>query len=351
MPTPSSVAVIGAGIAGLSCASALEARGVKAVVFDKGRGVGGRTSTRRGPAAAGPAAAGLVGPAAAGLVGPDPARGWDHGAVCFLAEEPSFIAQAEAWAARGLIAPWPVLETPPTGAAGSWVGTPSMSAIAQHLAAGLEVRVGHPIERLERSARGWRLHGGSVEPNERFNAVVLTAPPPQARALLEDVAPQLAELLLSTWLQPCWTLLAVSELQSEPTPIRRVGPGHLPDGISSLVCEDTKPGRLPHPDGTRWLMQSSADWARAHLELRAEEVVALLREKLAEAIEAPIKHASAHRWRYARVHRALGRDCVADTDLGLVLAGDFCRGDGIENAWLSGRAAAEALRTVDSTVA
>lgn len=338
MPFPNTVAVIGAGIAGLSCASALVARGVKVVVFDKGRGVGGRTSTRRGPAAP-------------GQVGPDPARGWDHGATCFLSEDPCFIAQAEAWAALGLIAPWPIQESPPTGESGSWVGTPSMSVIAQHLALGLEVRVGHPIERLERTAGSWRLHSPNLEASERFDAVVLTAPPPQSHALLEGVAPQLAELLLCTWLQPCWTLLAVSELQSEPTPIRRVGPGHLPDGISSLVCEDTKPGRLPHPDGTRWLMQCTAGWARAHLELRTEEVVALLREKLAEAIDAPIKHASAHRWRYARVHRALGRDCVADTDQGLVLAGDFCRGDGVENAWLSGRAAAEALRTVDSTVA
>ena len=338
MPPPSTVAVIGAGIAGLSCASALHARGVKTVVFDKGRGVGGRTSTRRGPAAPGQTES-------------DPARGWDHGAICFLAEDPRFISQVEAWAAQSLVAPWPISDLPPSGETGSWVGTPSMSAIAQHLASGLEIRAGQRIERLERSGQAWQLHTTKQAASELFDAVVLTAPPPQSHLLLANLAPELADLLLTTWFQPCWTLLAVSEKQLHPAAIRRVGPGHLPDGISSLVCEDTKPGRLPHPDGMRWLMQSSAGWAQAHLELPAEEVVALLREKLAEAIEVPIKHASAHRWRYARVHRALGRDCVADTDQGLVLAGDFCRGDGVENAWLSGRAAAEALRTVDSTVA
>ncbi len=333
MPTSSPVAVIGAGIAGLSCASALQAVGATTVVFDKGRGVGGRTSTRRGPARADGA-------------GPDPARGWDHGAVCFLAEDPRFIAQVEAWAAQGLVAPWPIADLPASGEAGSWVGQPSMSALTQHLAAELDVRVNHRIQRLEATAAGWRLHSShGVEPT-LFKAVVLTAPAPQTRQLLEPVAPELAELLLTTWSQPCWTLLAVSAACVQPTPLRRIGPGHLPDGIASLVCEDTKPGRLPHPDGTRWLMQSSAGWAQQHLEAPAHEVAALLREKLAEAIDAPIKQAKAHLWRYARIHRALRRDCVADTSSGLVLAGDFCRGDGVENAWLSGRAAAEALRAV-----
>jgi predicted NAD/FAD-dependent oxidoreductase len=333
MPTPSTVAVIGAGISGLSCASALQAQGVKTVVFDKGRGVGGRTSTRRGPAEA-------------GRTEPDPARGWDHGAVCFLAEDPRFIAQVEAWAARGLVAPWPLFEPPPTGEAGSWVGTPGMSSLAQHLAADLEVRVGNRIERLEAHAKGWILHSSEHPPSTPFDAIVLTAPAPQAHRLLEPVAPPLAELLLAVWSQPSWALLAVSEPLENPTPLRRIGPGHLPDGIASLTCEDTKPGRLRHPDGMRWLLQSSAGWAQQHLERPAEEVVALLREKLAEAIGVPVRQANAHLWRYARVHRALGRDCVVDTASGLVLAGDFCRGDGVENAWLSGRAAAEALRTV-----
>ena len=43
-----SVAIIGAGIAGLSCASALQQAGIRVRVFEKSRGVGGRMSTRRG---------------------------------------------------------------------------------------------------------------------------------------------------------------------------------------------------------------------------------------------------------------------------------------------------------------
>ncbi|HCZ16243.1 MAG TPA: NAD/FAD-dependent oxidoreductase, partial [Candidatus Accumulibacter sp.] len=38
----------GAGIAGLSCATALQQAGLEVSLFDKSRGAGGRMSTRRG---------------------------------------------------------------------------------------------------------------------------------------------------------------------------------------------------------------------------------------------------------------------------------------------------------------
>jgi predicted NAD/FAD-dependent oxidoreductase len=44
------LAVIGSGIAGLSCATMLQQAGLEVSLFDKGRGRGGRMSTRRGGA-------------------------------------------------------------------------------------------------------------------------------------------------------------------------------------------------------------------------------------------------------------------------------------------------------------
>ena len=41
------IAVVGAGIAGLACATTLQQAGVQVSVFDKSRGAGGRMSTRR----------------------------------------------------------------------------------------------------------------------------------------------------------------------------------------------------------------------------------------------------------------------------------------------------------------
>ena len=48
------VAIIGAGLAGLSCAQALVQAGYQVHVFDKSRGPSGRMSTRRAEDHAGP---------------------------------------------------------------------------------------------------------------------------------------------------------------------------------------------------------------------------------------------------------------------------------------------------------
>ena len=102
MIPPLHYAVIGAGIAGLSCARALAASGVHVTVFDKSRGPGGRMSTRRG-------------------------EGWacDHGAQYFTARDPLFQAELARWQAAGVAARWTGLSK---ASAKTWRGTPSCSA-------------------------------------------------------------------------------------------------------------------------------------------------------------------------------------------------------------------------------
>ena len=64
-------AIIGAGMAGLSCARALIAAGQNVDLFDKGRGPGGRMSTRR-------------------METPIGEIRWDHGAQFFTARDDRF---------------------------------------------------------------------------------------------------------------------------------------------------------------------------------------------------------------------------------------------------------------------
>ena len=56
-----------------------------------------------------------------------------------------------------------------------------------------------------------------------------------------------------------------------------------------------------------------------------------------------VTHAAAHRWRYARVTRALSQPFVRSADGTLYLGGDWCIGPRIEAAWDSGTAIAEAI--------
>ncbi len=78
-----SVVIVGAGIAGLVAATACEAAGFDVVVIDKGRGVGGRTATRRIGAAT-----------------------FDHGAQFFTARSDEMRQMVEAWRAAGVVAEW-----------------------------------------------------------------------------------------------------------------------------------------------------------------------------------------------------------------------------------------------------
>ena len=75
------IAIIGAGLAGLTSAQRLAAAGLEVHLFDKSRGAGGRMCTRRA----------------------EEVR-FDHGAQYFTATEPSFQAEVSRWVSAGVVA-------------------------------------------------------------------------------------------------------------------------------------------------------------------------------------------------------------------------------------------------------
>ena len=151
------IAIIGAGLAGLSAAQALVATGHTVALFDKARGPGGRMSTRRTEAAQGMAF-------------------FDHGAQYFTARDPGFAAQVARWEAAGSAARWPA------AGEGAWVGTPGMNAIIKHLAADHPVRWNCRIDSIARDGAHWQLaHSDGVE---TADAVIVAVPAEQVAALV-----------------------------------------------------------------------------------------------------------------------------------------------------------------------
>lgn len=320
-PAPLHVAVAGAGMAGLSCATALLRAGHRVSLFDKSRAPSGRMSTRRG-------------------------EGWlcDHGAQYFTARDPAFRAQVARWESAGVAAPWQprlaVLGGSPSqqGSGGGmverFVGVPRMTSPAASLAKDLSVRCGTTVSALLPGPWGWRLSCLEQRaPLGDFDGVVLALPAPQAAPLLQAVAPAMA-MLASQAMQACWAVMLRFDTPLDlPFDAAFVNDGPL----RWLARDSSKPGRGSEET---WLLHASAPWSEAHLELDGEVVAELLIEAFMHLGGARPRASSAHRWRYAIASPALDLGCAWQAGAGLGLCGDWLHGGAVEGAWLSGLALA-----------
>lgn len=315
-----SVAIVGAGIAGLACARTLAAHGVATRLFDKGRTPGGRLATRR------------VDLDGHGI-------GFDHGAQYLTARGALFRATLDAVDAR----PW--IE------GHRRVGVPRMSAIPRALAEGLDITLGREVVEIAGGPHAWLLRhatprrpggppGADVTEDGPFEAVVVAVPAPQAAPLLEGPAAELRAALEPVRMAPCWTLMAAFR-----TPLDL--PDHIrPEGgpIAWAARDSSKPGRDPAVEC--WVVQAGAAWTRDHLEMAEPEARAALLAAFARLAEQALPdpaYAAAHRWRYALVERPLGTPFLWDGARSIGAAGDWCLGPRAEAAAESGTALATAM--------
>lgn len=315
------VAIVGAGPAGAICAQRLVAAGHEVTLFDKGRGPGGRASSRR----------------------TDVGR-FDHGAQYLTCREPELMPWLERWRAAGVLEPWRARfavidrkglrsEDPSRP---RWVGAPRMSAWIRALQRGLEVRFGHRVTRVTRAADGWRLEGEQMPPAAGFDAALVSAPAPQAAALLGEHP--FAARLAAVRVTPCWAALLARDTTRTPTFDAASFEGDGP--LAWAALETSKPGRQPGPQ--RWVLHATPAWSRAQLEAPREQVAELLAAALEPHLSAaPRQLMLAHLWRYALVEQPLGEPCLWDAEQRLGVLGDGCLGGRLEAALCSGLAMAE----------
>jgi len=299
------VAVVGAGVAGLSCAQSLSQAGRDVRVVEKSRGVGGRVATRRLDE-----------------------MSFDHGAPWLEASgTAAFCDWVAACRTAGLLTSWV-----PAGSA-SLVAAPGMNAFAKPLAEQLAISLRSHVEHLDRETGHWRLRIAE-QGTLSAKTVVLAVPAPQARQLLSRTGWEAG--LSDVRMAPCWTVMAAF---GEPLPVSalQIGP-HGPLGLA--INNSAKPNR---PPGEQWVLHATPKWSEDHIEMDREMVGERLLESFSSAICCPLpapQQIMIHRWRYARTTRALGRPCAWSPERQIGLAGDWCLGNQIGDAWESGQALA-----------
>lgn len=320
------IAVIGAGIAGLAAARTLADAGFGIQVYEKSRGSGGRAATRR----------------------LDRFQ-FDHGAQYFTARSQQFRIQVARLLDVGSVAAW----TPrifrltsdgtrePTADAERFVGVPGMSSLGRALAGDLSVTRGSRISTLRRSGRGgWTPVSADGDLLEPVEAVIISCPAPQAAEVLHSASSVLAAECRSAQMLPCWAAMAAFE---SPLGLD-LDAAFVTDGTLAWVSrEASKPGRMSRPEC--WTLHGSPKWSAMHLEDEADNAAGALLSRFFEfAGLVPREPVTllGHRWRFARGELA-ARGNLVDPGARLAVAGDWTRGNRLEDAWLSGIEAANSI--------
>ena len=318
------IAVIGAGISGLSCATALQNAGHLVQVFDKSRGVSGRMSTRKGD-------------------------GWqaDHGAPVFEVHDSKFRAEVTRWCEAGVAARWePRLKVLKGGVwqdgnvhVDKFVGTPAMTSPARLLASTLNVKLETTIKKLARRADDhFRWHLQSAEQgwlDAHFDVAVIAVPAPQATVLLNDIGHPFGARAKAVSMQACWALMMQF---AQPIDLGWDAAVIHDSLLSWAARESAKPGRLA---SETWVLHASAGWSEENLERPATEIAEAMVGAFRE-IGGPHPLSSiAHRWRFASCEDAATLPTLWDEEHRLGICGDWLNNGGVEGAWLSGLALAQ----------
>lgn len=327
------IAVIGAGIAGLACARALQARGAQVIVFDKGTVPGGRATTRV------------------------TAHGnFDHGAQYFTVQHHRFENELAGWQREGVVQPWSARviafsERRVVDKAMSvepYVAVPGMSELGRYLATGLDLHLSTPITRIDASGgrRGlWHVQSASGRGLAvgGFDAVVVAVPSPRAATLLNGHTELVAPMLTVQW-APCWAaMVALAHPAGTDFDAAFVND----DPILGWVARDNaKPDRATVAGvAERWVLHAKPRWSQEYLEMEPTQAG----QWLLRAFSARIGHGlkprwlAAHRWRFATPVNPLPQACLWDARQRIGVCGDWCNGPRVEGAFLSGIAMAEAI--------
>jgi renalase len=328
------IAVIGAGVAGLTCAQKLHQAGRSVVVLDKSRGWGGRLATRR-----------LANTHA------------DHG-VCYLQPKGELFSQLiNELVGVGVLRIWTdgihqlsatgILQ-PPSKFSLRYAAPLGATAIAKYLGRGLEVINSQQITTLSALDDVWQLNAIDPQWSVMAKQVVIATPPAQALVIAKDLLDHdLIHQISNVQFTKSLTAIAVfpqhQQLDAAQLPWRGIqGVDHPVLGWIGL---DSSKQLIPSQPVL--VIQSSGTFAQQHFN---DSDLAVVGQQLwataaayAPGLESP-ELLQVHRWGYAFAQNPLPNlFLAAPTATPLYFCGDWCGGDRVESAFLSGTAVANRI--------
>ncbi len=331
------VAIVGAGLSGLSAARYLVAQGLNVVIVEKSQGVGGRAATRRIHLPDGTVL--LV----------------DHGAQFFTARDPLFQAQVSTWLSQGVCFEWATgfhtwdgvsLNPPePKWEAPRFACRGGMSSLGKNLAEGLQVIRNFTVSSVSLSSGAWVLHADSSTSKEPMQARSLfcSAPVPQSLKLIGPyLSPAEHELLKRITFGSCLALMA--SFEHLPVDLAwkgiQIRDAHSP--LSWIACDSSRRGE-EECQGSLVLHATPEFSSREILstpegkETAAAEMLGAASRILGTWVDTPISMIN-HLWRYAiPLGEGVSEGFLhSESHPPLYVIGDGLQRGRVEGAWLSG---------------
>lgn len=345
------VAIVGAGMAGLAAARRLTAVGQKVVLFEKSAGVGGRIATRR--------VQGCLLDHGAQVIKPD---GSPLADVMF--QELSTTDLIEVLPPVRIVGPEGEIlpEDPHHTPQRAFTYRDGMTTLPKLLVAALpeelfELRLKTRIGRMEESKDGFLLRDEQGRELLRADHVVLTPPAPQTADLLAASHlrdPTLNQIRIDTLrsvpYQPCLTVLLGYAAPTPPAPAYALLASDRAQPLLWLAFEQTKvPSRVPQGEAAL-IAQLGPTISQQLYEVSDAEVLELtlheLRLRFGDTYARP-HWQQVKRWRYSQPRGMTGFDTVnpISSDSRIVVCGDALRPENgrVYQAYSSGLEAAEFL--------
>ena len=318
MPVQPSVAIIGAGLAGLTCGTALRGLVDKVRIFEKSVFPGGRISHMR--------------------VGE---YEFSHGARYFTVNNPLFWNIVSAWQTDGIVRPWDgwTVELHKgqviNSALGTqrFVGVPRMQSVADALARHCDLSTSVNISELERQGDGaWRLFNERGIYQGAFDIVIIATAAHQVADLCRSV-PAISEAADGVDMTVCWSAMLAFEQRLDLP----YDAAFVLDSPLSWISRHQQMGSDGGADC--WVLHASPEWSQQYAASFRGRVMHALLDAFWEATDIPPRKADAssvHCWKHALPINPIGEDSLFVEEKAIGACGDWCTAPRIEGAVLSG---------------
>jgi len=317
------VIIVGAGVAGLSCARTLIKHGVPVEILEKSLYSGGRCATRHSEYGS-----------------------FDHGAQYFTARTGDFQSLIKELQEKKLVKelPFPVKKITDVGQMASlpfeprYTAVPGMIALPRYLSNGLPISYSTKVLSAKRLGTKWQLVvSKDGKSSEKIATTLIFAIPVDQIFQISDSI-DIKKYIGDFRMDPCWAAIFAFDQK-------------IVSSFSALMLEESPKQPLSwimrnfnknNIDGTeRWVLHAGPKWSQANLETGPDRVNELLFRAFSKITGVDsFSFSDTKLWRFASGGRSNSYGCVFDQPNRFIACGDWANGGRIEGAWNSGKIAA-----------